>query len=165
MLKSRRSIRKFKNKAINIDNIIETSLLSPSSKNFQPWEIIVVDDKELLEKLSYCRGKKDLIISECSKAVIVVGDTTKHPDDLWIEDCSVVATTLHYQAHYENLGSCWIQIRNRMHNENISASNFIKDMFDIPTSYEVHSIVAIGVSDQEVEPRKADMSKVHFNKF
>ncbi len=165
MLKNRRSVRKFKDFEVNIDNIINTALLSPSSKNLQPWELIVVDDKALLEKLSYCRGKNDVIISSCSKAVIIVGDTTKHKDDLWIEDCSVVATTLHYQAHMDSLGSCWIQIRNRMNNETKTASEYVCELFKIPSKYRVHSIVAIGMSDQNTEPRIPDIKKIHHNKF
>ncbi len=165
MLKTRRSIRKFTDEEVNIDNVLATALVSPSSKNLQPWELIVVDDKELLEKLSYCRGEKNEIISSCSKAVVVVGNTTKHKDDLWIEDCSVVATTLHYQAHLDNLGSCWIQIRNRMHNDTTPAGSYVSELLHITSEFTVHSIIAIGISNQEVEPRTPDMNKLHYNEF
>ncbi|HUU40009.1 MAG TPA: nitroreductase family protein, partial [Desulfatiglandales bacterium] len=59
LIQKRRSIRKFQDKQVEaekIDILIEAALRSPSSRGFQPWELIVVSDKGLLEKLS--RAKK-----------------------------------------------------------------------------------------------------------
>lgn len=165
MLENRRSVRVYKEGDVDISNILKVALLSPSSKNRQPWELIVVDDKELLNKLSYCRGTYSPIIDKCNKAVIIVGDCSKHPDNVWIEDCSVVATTIHYQSHFEGYGSCWIQVRNRLHSDNKTASEYVKEMFDLESKFEVHSIITIGIANQEIEGRIGDKTKIHFNKF
>ena len=52
LLINRRSIRKFKDQKVEkekLDKILKGALTSPSSKNAQPWELVVVDDKEILE--------------------------------------------------------------------------------------------------------------------
>jgi nitroreductase len=55
LLRERRSIRSYKNKSIereSLDLLVETLLRSPSSRNINPWEFIVVDDPDLLAGLS-----------------------------------------------------------------------------------------------------------------
>ena len=50
LLMKRRSIRKYKNRKIEkevLDKILQGVLTSPSSKNRQPWELIVVDNREI----------------------------------------------------------------------------------------------------------------------
>ena len=54
-LKGRRSIRSFQNKSIKekeLNMILEAGRWSPSASNRQPWEFIVIQNKEILEKLS-----------------------------------------------------------------------------------------------------------------
>ena len=54
LLKTRRSIRRFKADPIpegHVDKIIEAARWAPSGFNSQPWEFIVVKDKELRESI------------------------------------------------------------------------------------------------------------------
>ena len=53
LLKHRRSIRQYKEEAVSkeaLEAIVEAGLLSPSGRNIRPWELIVVQKKETLEK-------------------------------------------------------------------------------------------------------------------
>ena len=55
LLRKRRSIRKYTDKAIEpekIEILKEAVLRSPSSRSFDPWEFIFVDDRELLNQLA-----------------------------------------------------------------------------------------------------------------
>ena len=55
LLKHRRSIRQYKEEAVSkeaLEAIVEAGLLSPSGRNIRPWELIVVQKKETLEKMS-----------------------------------------------------------------------------------------------------------------
>ena len=61
LLKSRRSVRKFRNREVEkekIDAILKSALLSPSSRASRPWEFIAVTDGELLKKVSGCRATR-----------------------------------------------------------------------------------------------------------
>lgn len=54
-IKKRKTIRKFKDVPIereDILNLIEAAIEAPSAHNFQPWEFILIDSKDLKEKLS-----------------------------------------------------------------------------------------------------------------
>jgi len=55
MMKSRISIRKFKNATIpdnDINEIIEIGSKAPSAGNCQPWRVVVVKDAATREKLA-----------------------------------------------------------------------------------------------------------------
>lgn len=55
LLRKRRSIRKFTSAKIapeTTETIIEAALRAPSSRGINPWEFILVDDPEILLKLS-----------------------------------------------------------------------------------------------------------------
>jgi nitroreductase len=54
LVKKRRSIRRFKPDPIPdeyVDKIIEAGRWAPSGFNLQPWEFVVVKDKELKDKI------------------------------------------------------------------------------------------------------------------
>ena len=75
LLKARRSVRRFKTDPIpdgHVDKIIEAACWAPSGFNSQPWEFIVVKDKELKEKIVR-------IISEYRRAHIPKMEQTREP--------------------------------------------------------------------------------------
>ena len=60
LLRNRRSIRKYTDMSIEAEKIEllkEAVLRSPSSRNFDPWEFIFVDDRKLLKQLAPCVRK------------------------------------------------------------------------------------------------------------
>lgn len=61
LIKSRRSIRKFKQAKIPrevIENILDLARWAPSAHNSQPWRCVVVDDETVKEKLAEEMGKR-----------------------------------------------------------------------------------------------------------
>ncbi len=55
VIKTRRSIRAYIKRAVpvsKIKKIIEAGLLAPSSKNSQPWNFIVIENKKVIEQLA-----------------------------------------------------------------------------------------------------------------
>jgi nitroreductase len=55
-----------------------------------------------------------------------------------------------------NLGSCWIQIRERPHDEALSAEAYIADLLNLPAHLRVLSIIAIGYPDENKAPHPRD---------
>jgi len=54
-IRSRRSVRKYKNTAVTreqINQVLESARLAPSGSNTQPWRFIVVESDPLRQKLS-----------------------------------------------------------------------------------------------------------------
>jgi nitroreductase len=54
-IKARRNVRQFTDEAIpdaDLDRILAAGRLAPSAKNWQPWDFVVVTDRDQLERLS-----------------------------------------------------------------------------------------------------------------
>ncbi len=149
LIQKRRSKRTFQSKKIEqnkVDKLIEAALRSPSSRSFNPWRFIVVDDKDIIFKLSNSKPHGSSFLKGAPLGIVVCGDSNK--SDTWIEDTSIASIFIQLAAESLNLSSCWIQIRKREHNSDLSASKYVKDLLQIPDNIDVESIIAIGYSDE-----------------
>jgi len=169
LLTKRRSIRVFKEKAIEdekIQQIMQTVLLSPSSKNNNPWKFVIVKEKKLLAELSKAKAHGSQFIAKAPIGIIVLADPEK--SDVWVEDCSIVSTVILLTAQNEGLGSCWIQIRKREGSDGLNSEKYIKELLDIPGNLRVLSMVAIGYPaenklDKQIPKEK--IKDIYLNKY
>lgn len=165
LLINRHSIRRYKDEALNADAvklIIEAGLLAPSSKSSRPWQFVIVEDKDILLRLSKCKNAGALPLAGASMAIVICGDPDK--SDVFVEDCSVAATFIQLQAAALGIGSCWIQIRERYATNDEPAQNIIKEILSIPDYLQVVQVVTLGISDENrrpVDPSKLLWEKVH----
>jgi nitroreductase len=169
LIKIRRSMRKFTDQEIDSEDVrllLRAALMSPSSKGAHAWEFIVVDEKELLGKLSKCKEHGAELIEGAPLAVVVLG--IPELSDVWIEDASVASTMLLLQAEDLGLGACWVQIRNRTMADGKPANEIVRSLLDIPNEKEVLSIIAIGHKGMERKPFNEDRllwERVHINRY
>jgi len=77
LLKKRRSIRKYKEDNLEkeeVKQLIKAALLSPSSRNRCPWEFVVIDDKDLLFKLSQSKQHGSAFLKNAALGIVVIAD-------------------------------------------------------------------------------------------
>ena len=169
LLKSRRSIRQYSDQKIEeekISQLTAAALMSPASKRSNPWEFIVVEEKEMLKKLSECRNNGSQMLAGAPLAVVVLADTSK--SDVWIEDVSIAALIIQLQAQDLGLGSCWVQVRERYTATGMPSDEFVRGVLDIPLQLQVLSVIAIGHKGMERKPfneHHLQWEKIHINKF
>ncbi|MDD4264716.1 MAG: nitroreductase family protein [Firmicutes bacterium] len=171
LLKKRRSIRVFQDKPVEkekIDQIVRNALLAPSARGRRTWEFVVVTDKETLNKLSNARGGGPNFLAGAPLGIVVIADGAL--SDMWTEDASIAATIMQLTTESLNLGSCWMQIRERSHSENLTAEDYVKQVLDIPEKYRVECILGIGYKGEEKEPYTEEelnllLDKIHYQKF
>ena len=169
LLIKRRSIRKYKKMDVEqekVDTLIKAALLSPSSKNRQPWELVVVTDKGILKELSRSKKKGIQFIEDAPLAIVVLGD--ENISDVWIEDTAIVSTIIQLTAESIGLGSCWSQVRNRPHDEEKAAERYVQELLDIPNNKRVECIIGIGYPDESLTPHNIEdlrYDKVLINKY
>lgn len=150
LLRSRRSIRQFEKKSVEknkIDTLVEAMLRSPSSRSLNPWEFIVVTETETIEKLSQAKAHGSKFIKNAPLAIVVCADPKK--SDVWIEDTSITALILHLTATDLDLGSCWVQIRLRDHDDNTSSEQYVRKLLGLSEEMVVEAVVAIGYPAEE----------------
>ncbi|HRX42101.1 MAG TPA: nitroreductase family protein [Clostridia bacterium] len=154
LMRKRRSIRKYRDIPIEqekLDSIMECALRSPSSKHRRPWTVWAVTDIELKKKLAVSKPGGVLFMDKAPVIYVVAG----YPDvsECWIEDCSIVSTVIQLEAESLGLGSCWGQIRGRDYNDNVTSSEYIKELLKMDDDCEVLCIISVGYAAEEVEGR------------
>lgn len=114
---SRRSIRKFKTEQIRDDElnqILEAGTYAPTGMNQQSPKIIVIQDKEIRDKLSKLNSsflwsedaneKFDPFYGAPTVIVVLANKNIK----TYVEDGSLVLGNLMNAAYSLGIGSCWI---------------------------------------------------------
>src|SRR3954468_24854416 len=75
---SRRNVRSFEARPLpddDLDRILEAGRRAPSSKNWQPWDFVVVTDREQLERLS--QGWQDAgYVAPAAATIAVIAPVT-----------------------------------------------------------------------------------------
>lgn len=169
LLERRRSVRRYLDRPVEpeiVDRIIEAALRSPSSRGFNPWQFVAVDDRRLLADLATAKPHGASFLKGAPLGIVVCAD----PDisDVWIEDASIASVLIHLAAASIGLGSCWIQIRERPHDTRQSAEAYIRDRLNIPDHLAVLSVIAIGYPAEEKPGHpKAGLQygNVHWNRY
>ena len=169
LIKNRRSMRKFTGEELSQDQVVtllKAALMSPSSKRSNPWQFIVVDDKETLQQLSICKEMGASFLKDAALAIVVMADPLA--SDVWIEDAAIASLMIQLQAEDIGLGSCWIQVRERFTATGIPSGDFVHNVLDIPLQLQVLSIVAVGHKGMERKPFNEEhlqWEKVHLGKY
>ncbi len=169
IMQNRRSVRTYTGEKIpkeKLDKILQAGLLSPSGRNRKPWEFVVVQEKEMLEKLSHCRVGAAKMLENTGCAIVVFADPEK--TDVWVEDSSIAMSNMHLMADALGLGSCWIQGRLREDENGKSTEAYCRTLLNVPEQYVLEAILSIGVCDEHPKAHsleKLELEKVHYETF
>jgi len=160
LVQQRRSHRKFTDELVDgehVQLILRAALMSPTSKSGRSWQFVVVDDKTILERLADAKSMGSQFLKDAPLAIVVAGDSTIN--DCWIEDCSIAAISMQYQAEELGLGSCWVQMRGRGLADGTSADTVIRGLLGLPENINVLCVIAIGHPSDERKPQNEDRLK------
>ena len=153
ILRDRRSIRRYKDQQIEeekIEQLKEAALRAPSSRGINPWRFVFVTDKPMLEKLSSAKESGSSFLKDAALGVVVAAKQGE--SDVWVEDCSIASIILQLAGCSLDLGSCWIQIRNRRHSSSMSAEDYVKQTLGLPDEFLVECIISFGYPDEVKRP-------------
>lgn len=165
----RRSIREFLQTPVEdekVRRLLDAALLSPSSRNIRPWELVLVDDPTILKRLARCKMHGAEFLDGAPMAVVVAADTRK--SDVWVEDASIVSCVLLLMAHELGLGACWCQVRKRRRDGQNSAADVVRQTLSMPDYIDVESIIGIGYAAEKKPPYDEGSllrDKIHHNLF
>lgn len=149
---TRRSVRKFSDKEIGIDDIniiLKSALYAPSGMGKQTWKFTAISNKEKIQKLASAVGE---VLSRenydmYNPTLIIIPSNEK--DSIWgKEDNACALENIFLSSHSLGIGSVWInQLQGICDNEKIRK---ILDEFDIPRNHTVYGIASLGYPLEEV---------------
>lgn len=163
-LLNRRSIRKYKDQKIsneNIDKILKTAMYAPSAMNLQPWQFIVIDEKDvLIETINSIHYAE--MLRQSAAAILVCGDVGIEKNESWLlQNCSASIQNILLAAHGLGIGSCWISIHGMD-----DVYKKIKGQFKLPENIVPVSLISLGYPDETVTAEERfKKEKIHYNKW
>lgn len=169
LLLNRRSVRRFKDKEVErekVEAIVKGALTSPSGRDLRPGEIIVVEDKESLDRLAKARGRVSQLIGGAPLAFVIIGDTRE--STTWLSDTAIMAIIVQLLGEDQGLKSCWVHVKNRKSDDGSSTEDNVREILNIPKYYTPHCVIAMGYPDESKVAYKEedlDFNRVHWGKF
>ncbi|MDH7593547.1 MAG: nitroreductase family protein [Methanomicrobiales archaeon] len=156
VIKSRRSVRKFKDTPIPeevVRNAIECALLAPTARNEQPWLIGKITDPALLKKIAALTDN-GRFIADCRICFTVFG---KKDAKYCLEDCSAATTQLILGLWAYGVGSCWVAGDKKPYAEDV------RRLLNVPEDYKLISMVAAGYPADVPVVKKKDAKETTFS--
>ena len=110
---TRRSIRQYEDKPVPeemVRTVLEAAMMAPSAGNVQPWQFVVVDDREIMVQVKDTHPSVGMA-AQAPLGILVCGDLRleKFPG-FWVQDCSAAMQNLLLAAHGLSLGAVWTGI-------------------------------------------------------
>ena len=166
IIRLRRSVRKFTPEKIDqptLDLLLEAAMSAPSAGNQQPWQFMVITNRQTIESLSHT-GPNSKPALGAPVLIVVLADTSRERyKDYWPIDCSAATENLLLEATRLGLGSVWLGVH-----PVDDRKAYITNLFALPPHIIPFSIVCVGYPEEAplVErPSRFDASRVHYNKW
>lgn len=167
-IRNRCSVRQFKPEVISdeiLRKILEAARWAPSPFNTQPWEFIIIKDKETLKAISkFARYSGYLAAAPMAIAVIVPPVNEKFS---WTEStgepkfaASMAVQCMLLAAWDLGVGTCWVSIE----------SDKVREILEIPRTHFVLTVIPVGYPEimppkHEENLRKKLEDMIFFEKY
>ena len=168
---TRRSVRKYQPQAVNRDTmqvIVECGINAPNAINRQAWEIRIVDNPEVIKKLT------DLYVKDNPKeaenpnfqnmfrnaptVAFIANDTTFAYSPV---DCGLMAENMILSAWSMGIGSCCLGGPARFMKANPEAKKYLQEM-GFSENYDLLLCIGFGYPAETPKAKPRDAAKVKF---
>ena len=161
----RRSVRNFKDKPVESEKIelmLKAAMQAPSAANQQPWEYLVVQDRDTLIKLSKASPYGGPAAGCAVAFVLLANDKRLSIPTAWEQDLGAATENLLLEATYLGLGSVWIGVAT-----SDAVSKNVRDIFALPDHIRPFALIAAGYPEGQgnVFIDRYQSDRVHYEKW
>jgi len=153
------AVRSFDDKPVPdevIRRVVEAGRLTGSSRNLQPWQFIVVQDRAILQRLGEL-ATTGRYTAEAAFAILVLIEDTEFA----VSDGSRAVQSMILTAWSEGIGSNWVGFSGR-HQD-------IKDFLGVPANLDILAILPFGYptnpGGRGIKKRKSLTEVAHRDRF
>lgn len=155
-IQKRRSVRKYTGDPIpreDLKKIVDAGRLAASGYNRQPWDFIVVMDREMIMKLMMAADWMD----NAAAVIAVVIDTSA---EFWLEDGSAAVENMLIASTALGYGSCWLE------GDTVPLEEQLKAILGVPEDRRLLTLVPVGVpAEWPVKEKKSLEEVIHWEKW
>ena len=163
----RKSIRQFSDKKIEddkIERLLRAGMQAPSAINSQPWEFLVVKDKDGIEKIEkMSQYSKPAKTSTCCIITLFNQDyISKFENYKWVQqDMGACTQNILLQAVEEGLGAVWLGTY-----PDEERVNYLKEHFNIPENVFPYSVIVLGYPTEDYNGTdRFDGNRIHYETY
>ena len=161
---TRKSVREFEDRPIAkeiVEKLLAAGMQAPTARNGQPWQFVVVADKEALSRVKEF-SQYAAMASGASAGILVCADTANEKSrDYFAQDCAAASENILLAAHALSLGGVWTGVY-----PNEKKMEGFRKLLGIPAHIAPVSFLVIGhPKKMEGASARFDEKKVHFEKW
>ncbi len=158
----RRSIRSYTDKPVPeevLQTLCEAAMRAPSAHNQQPWELVVITDRSLLDTIpNFHPYSRMLTLAQAALLVCARTEGLKS-EDFWVQDCAAATENVLVEATEQGLGSVWLGVYPKK-----PIMKGLGDLLHIPEDVFPFSLIALGYPAEEKAPsERFDPARIHRN--
>jgi len=149
-IRRRRSIRSFTGDPVppeDLEKIVDAGRLAASGHNRQPWDFIVVTDREMIDRLKIAAQWMD----RAGAIIAVVIDPSA---EFWLEDGSAAVENMLIASTALGYGSCWLE------GDTLPREEELKALLGVPSARRLLTLVPIGMPAEWPTKQKKPLEEV-----
>ncbi|MBL7157858.1 MAG: nitroreductase family protein [Candidatus Omnitrophica bacterium] len=158
-ISKRVSIREYKSKPIEktlLEKLVDAGRRAPTARAVEPWEFVVVENKETLKKLGEIANTGSFI-KDAAGCIAVFSKDTKY----YLEDGSAATENILLACADLGIGACWVAGDKKPYVGEVSR------LLGAPSDLRLVSLVSLGWPKEKTEQVKNRKLKdvIHWDKF
>lgn len=168
VIHQRKSVRKYvENKPVSdslLNIVVRAGMAAPSARNVQPWEFIVITDRNVLDSLSsqLPYGK---MLTTAPAAIVVCGNIGVYDSEAaskyWEQDCTAATENILLAIEAIGLGGVWIGTY-----PDPDRSLWVSSVLELPSNVLPLSVISLGYPTGIEKPKdKYKPEKIHYNRY
>ncbi len=150
-IRGRRSVREYTGEPIprdDLEALVDAGRLAATGGNRQPWEFVVVTDRQMIGKLKVAAAWMD----RAAAIIAVVMDPEL--SRWWVEDGAAAIENILIAATALGYGSCWLE------GWTLPREVEFKELLGIPEQKRLLTLIPVGVPVSWPEKEKKPLSEV-----
>ena len=165
IMMKRRSVRSWEDKAVPdeiVTKILAAAMQTPSARNQQAWQFIVLTDRKVLDKAAKTApGARHA--EKAPLGIIVCGDMSLETATAgyWIQDCAAASMSILIAAYSLGLAGVWTA-----GHPNMDRANGLAKAVGLPDNVIPLSMILLGYSENRPDPEdRYKDERVHYNQW
>jgi len=155
-IRKRRSVRQYTGEPVpreDLEKIVDAGRLAASGSNAQPWDFIVVTERQMIDRLKVAARWME-------KAGAIIAVVLDPSSRWWVEDGSAAVENMLIASTALGYGSCWLE------GYTLPREEEFKELLGVPEEKRLLTLVPIGVPLAWPTKEKKSLEEVlHWEKF
>ena len=158
-ISKRVSVRAYGSKPVDkklLEKLVDAGRRAPTARAVEPWEFVVVTDKEMLAKLGKIASTGSFI-KDAASCIAVFCEDTKY----YLEDGCAATENILVAASDLGLGACWVAGDKKPY------VNEVSNLLKAPSGLKLVSLISLGWPAEDKKQAKSRTLKdvLHWEKF